>query len=188
MSLIISELFRQTGLDKETSQEVALNFKHKLFKKGELFVKEGVVSQHMAYINVGIMQYFFNMDGEEKTSYVSGDKTFVASLFSFLRGVPSKENIRAITDAECYLIHKSDLDRLKMTNPKFQAFYVGLVEQLILCIDESRYKLMMLSAEQRYLAMMKDEPQLLQQIPLQYLASVLGVTPRHLSRIRAEIR
>lgn len=188
MSEVISELLQQVGLAKETSQEVALHFQPRLFKKGELFVKEGVVSQHMAYIHVGLMQYFFNLDGEEKTSYVTGDKTFAASLNSFLKGVPAKENVRAITDVEAYLIHKSDLDTLKITNSGFQNFYVAMVEQLILCIDESRYKLMMLTAEQRYLAMMKDEPQLLQQIPLQYLASVLGVTPRHLSRIRAEIR
>jgi hypothetical protein len=36
--------------------------------------------------------------------------------------------------------------------------------------------------------MLRQEPHLLQQIPLQHLASMLGVTPRHLSRIRGNIR
>lgn len=42
----------------------------------------------------------------------------------------------------------------------------------------------MLSAEQRYEKLLKDEPELLQQVPLQYIASMLGITPRHLSRLR----
>lgn len=70
----------------------------------------------------------------------------------------------------------------------FGSFYVSILEHLIICIDESRFKLIALNAEQRYLSMLREEPHLLQQIPLQYLASILGVTPRHLSRIRSEIR
>jgi len=54
-------------------------------------------------------------------------------------------------------------------------------------MDETRANLMILTAEERYALLLKEEPKLLQQIPLQYLASILGVTPRHLSRIRNNI-
>ncbi|NOS91025.1 MAG: Crp/Fnr family transcriptional regulator, partial [Cyclobacteriaceae bacterium] len=46
----------------------------------------------------------------------------------------------------------------------------------------------LLSAADRYEKMMAKEPLLIREIPLQYLASILGVTPRHLSRIRAKVK
>ncbi len=72
--------------------------------------------------------------------------------------------------------------------PGFKDFYIGLLESSICGIDSSRHDLIVLTAEQRYAKMLKHEPHLLQQIPLLHLASMLGVTPRHLSRIRGSIR
>jgi hypothetical protein len=68
--------------------------------------------------------------------------------------------------------------------PALKDFYIGLLEWQIGCIDNSRFDLITLNAEQRYQKLLEEEPELLQRIPLQYLASILGVTPRHLSRIR----
>ena len=72
--------------------------------------------------------------------------------------------------------------------PAFKDFYIGLLEATLCGIDASRYDLIVLTAEQRYEKMLKNEPHLLLQIPLQHLASMLAVTPRHLSRIRSKIR
>jgi hypothetical protein len=58
------------------------------------------------------------------------------------------------------------------------------LENLVVGMDETRSNFITLTAEERYAVLMKDEPALLQQVPLQYLASLLGITPRHLSRIR----
>ena len=40
---------------------------------------------------------------------------------------------------------------------------------------------------QRYGNLIKNQPEYIQNIPLQYVASYLGITQRHLSRIRKEI-
>lgn len=118
---------------------------------------------------------------------MSGANSFVVSLTSFLRSTPSKENIRAITAVEGFVLNKADMDKLNREHEVFRFFYTNMLEHLVTCIDDSRFKLMTYTAEQRYMAMLKEEPELLKQVPLQYLASILGVTPRHLSRIRASI-
>ena len=97
---------------------------------------------------------------------------------------PGKEYIRAIADAEVWQIHFDELTQLKAHNEAFRTFYIGAMESLVVGMDETRSNLMVLTAEERYAFLMKEEPALLQQIPLQYLASILGVTARHLSRIR----
>jgi hypothetical protein len=59
-----------------------------------------------------------------------------------------------------------------------------MLEWHICAIEQSRNDLLCLSAEQRYRKFLQMEPLLLEQVPLQYLAAMLGITPRHLSRIR----
>ena len=86
------------------------------------------------------------------------------------------------------MIHHKDLQILKLESEAFKSFYIDVLEHLLVCMDDSKTKLITLTAEERYEALLKEEPTLLQQIPLQYLATILGVTPRHLSRIRNNIR
>lgn len=44
------------------------------------------------------------------------------------------------------------------------------------------------TAKERYLTLMEENPELLQDVPLKYLASYLYITPQSLSRIRAGLR
>ena len=135
----------------------------------------------------GLFQYFYLKDGKEITTYVSGANAFLASLNSFFRQQPSKEFVRALAGSELWTLHYDDLTKLKTENEAFRTFYIGALENLSVSMDETRSNLIILTAEERYTLLMKNEPNLLQQIPLQYLASILGVTPRHLSRIRNSI-
>ncbi|MFT3910136.1 MAG: Crp/Fnr family transcriptional regulator [Ferruginibacter sp.] len=183
MEKLLSNFIGKGFPEKEISQIVEA-FKVKKIAKGNYFVEEGKTSKHLAFINKGLFQYFYIKDGKEITTYVSGDNTFLASLYSFFKQKPSKEYVRALADSELWVLHYDDLVKLKTNNEAFKAFYIGALENLVTSMDETRTNLIILTAEERYALLMKEEPALLQQIPLQYLASILGVTPRHLSRIR----
>jgi len=63
-----------------------------------------------------------------------------------------------------------------------------MLEMLMVCLDESRFDYITLKPEERYAKLIKEEPELIKQIPLKYLSSLIGVTPRHLSRIRNNIQ
>ncbi len=180
--------FSEAGLNEAELNQVTAVFTQKLYAKGAYFLEEGHTSQRLAFIEKGVFQYFVDRDGDEITTYVAGEAGFMASLLSFFKQLPARENIRALTDALTWEISKESLASLLQTVPSFKNFYVGLLEWQIGCIDDSRLNLLTLSAEERYEKLMREEPHLLQQIPLQYLASILGVTPRHLSRIRKTIR
>ena len=80
------------------------------------------------------------------------------------------------------------LKRLADEIPRFKDFYIGLLENSICSIDTSRNDLITLTGEQRYAKILNEHPNLLQKIPLQYIANIIGITPRHLSRIRNNFR
>ena len=180
--------FLQQGIPEAELSEIVSAFQFKQIKKGNYFAEEGKPSKHLAFITKGLFQYFYLKDGKEVTTYVTGENTFLASLSSFYKQKPCKEFVRALLDAELLMIHYNDLAKLKDRSNGFRTFYIKALEDLVVAMDETRTNLIILTAEERYALLMKEEPALLQQIPLQYLASILGVTPRHLSRIRNSIR
>lgn len=181
--------FLNAGFDEKNSRRIAEDFKPKKIKKGEYFVRQGKKSLQLGIIEFGQFQYFLlSNSGEEKTAYVALPNTYIASLSSFLAEKESRENIRALADSVVWVIFKKDLLRLQNEIPKFKDYYIALLEYQICCVDETRFDLITLTAEERYRKLLKNEPELLQQVPLQYIASILGITPRHLSRLRNNMR
>lgn len=173
------------GIPEDEVSQIADAFTFKKIKKGEYFAEEGKTSKYLAFVTKGLVQYFYSKDGKEITTYVSGANSFLVSLYSFFKQKPGKEYIRALADCEMLAVHYNDLQKLKAESNGFRTFYIKAMEDLVVSMDETRSNLITLTAEERYAVLMKEEPALLQQIPLQYLASILGVTPRHLSRIRS---
>lgn len=180
--------FEKIGFAGEELQQILDAFELQHFKKGDFIVEEGKASRYIGLVETGMFQYYIIKEGEERTTYVSIANTFLASVLSFISEKPAQENIKALTDGSIHMISKKNLKRLVNDIPAFKNFYIGLLEATVCGIDASRHDLIVLSAEQRYAKMLQDEPHLLQQIPLQHLASMLGITPRHLSRIRNNIR
>lgn len=174
--------------DAQTQEKIITMFQKRNYEKGDYFVQEGKTNTNLAFIEKGVFQYFYNKDGDEITSYVTGDNNFMASLASFLNQTPATENIRAITDAQVWIISKKNIDCLIAESQTFKSFYIQVLEHQIVCIDSSRLDFIMLNAEERYEKLLSENASLLQQVPLQLLASMLGITPRHLSRIRSQIR
>lgn len=185
---LLKSFFVQGGFTLEEAEQISSNFILKSFQKGDFFVEEGKTSKYLGFIEKGFFQYFINLDGEEKTTYSIGVNNLIASLVSFLKQVPSRENIRAVVNSSIWMITKDNFQKLQQSIPSFKDYYIGVLEWQVCCIEESRVDGIMLSAGERYEKMMYKEPKLIQQIPLQYLASIIGVSPRHLSRIRNNIR
>lgn len=184
----LKSYFQSAGFDNIETNKITSSFKQKLFDKGDYFVKEGKTSSQMGFIETGQFQYFsITEQGEERTTYISLPNTFVASLLTYLTETPARESIRALTNATLWVIDKNDIVALQNQIPSFKDFYIKLIEWQICCIDKAKFDLVILTAEKRYEKVMREEPELLQQVPLQYIASMLGITPRHLSRLRNKI-
>lgn len=180
--------FLSQNFSPQHAQAVADAFRRRELKRGQLFVEQGFISRHLAYIERGFLQYFIVLDGLEKTTYSAGTGQFAASLVSFLRQVAANENIRALVDCTLWTLDRDALLHLRETIPPFQKFYVAVLEEQLCCLDESRYDALMLTATERYRKMLAKTPELVQNIPVQDLASILGVTPRHLSRLRHQLK
>jgi CRP-like cAMP-binding protein len=173
------------GFKREESKSIAQSFKKVQLTKGEYFVKEGKVATQLGFIESGQLQFFTTVNQcDERTTYVSLENTFVASLLSYLNEVPARENSRALTDSVIWIIEKKDVCNLQCQISAFKDFYIKLIEYQLCCIDQSRLDFITLTALERYNQLEIQEPRLFQEVPLQYISSMLGISPRHLSRLR----
>ncbi len=184
----LKSYFLNNGTTEPDCDIIVKYFEKRQINKGDYFVKEGKICSEIGFIESGLFQYFsISEKGEERTTYISLPNTFVTSLLTYLTETPARENIKALENTTLWVIRKKDVVELQNLIPHFKDFYIKLIEWQVCCIDKSKFDLIMLSAEHRYEKLLKEEPELLQHVPLQYIASMLGITPRHLSRLRAKI-
>ena len=172
---------------KESIQKAEKSFTLLNLKKNEYLVKEGEICQYFCYVESGILQHAILVLGEEKTSYLALRNTVTSSLSSFLFNKPSRKSVKAIFDCKLRVIDIHTFRDLIKTNKAFNLFYYNLIEKQICLIDDYRIDLLTLTPEERYNKLLLTEPKLLQEVPLHYLASFLGISSRHMSRIRKNI-
>jgi CRP-like cAMP-binding protein len=156
--------------------------------KSDFFVTEGHTCNEVAFLVSGTLRSFYVTDkGDEMTYCIMFPNNFITAYSSFITEQPSLENIQAITSAELLVFTKKDIDTLAEDNIKWMQFLKLMAEGQYLELEKRIFQLQRYSAIQRYTHLLKDHPEYVKHIPLQYLASYLGISQRHLSRIRKEI-
>ncbi len=178
--------------DNEKLHHLILKAKNKFsvlhLKKNEYFVKEGEVCLYFCFVESGILQHSVSVLEEEKTTYLALRNTVTSSLNSFLLKKPSRKSVKAIADCKLWVVDIETFKSLIENNKVFNQFYYNLIERQICLIDDYRIDLLTLTPEERYKKLLVTEPKLLQEVPLHYLASFLGISSRHMSRIRKNIK
>jgi len=157
-------------------------------KKGELLLTENEVCNEVVFIKKGILRSFFvNHKGDEITNCFAFENEFMASFASFITEEKAEENIQALADTELEILNRKDLEKLYQSGFNWQETGRKLTELEFVNLHKRMVSFQKFSAAQRYDELYKNHQRYVQLIPLQYLASYLGVSPRHLSRIRKAV-
>ncbi len=176
------------SLTKDEISAIEKAFNTVEISKGELFIAQGKVCQQVAFVVSGkLRNYYFDEAGNEVTCYFVPPNNFVSAFSSFLTNAPTHENISTLEDTVLRTITKNDLEALSELVPKMQSFRRVIAENLFITMEKRIMMLQSQSAYERYEKMIKEEPETLLSVPLQYTASFLGITPQHLSRLRKEL-
>ncbi|PBJ09054.1 Crp/Fnr family transcriptional regulator [Flavobacterium sp. ACN6] len=157
-------------------------------KKGALLLTENQVCNEIVFIKKGILRSFFmNHKGDEITNCFAFENEFMASFASFITEEKAEESIQALTDVELQILDRKALEKLYQSGSNWQEAGRKLTELEFVNLHKRMVSFQKLSGAQRYEELFEHHQKYIQLIPLQYLASYLGVTPRHLSRIRKAV-
>ncbi|MBB6498899.1 Crp/Fnr family transcriptional regulator [Pedobacter cryoconitis] len=163
-------------------------FEPVLFPKNSIIEEEGRVPKYLYYVVSGFIRLFhYNEDGDEVTTHLNCPPGFITAYSHFINETRSSENVECITPCELLRINKADLDTICKQSSAFKDYSI-LVFHAALAYNENRAKeLASLTAEQRYIKLIDNYPSVIHHVPLQYIASFLGMKPESLSRIRKKI-
>lgn len=160
---------------------------HKSLKKTEYFIKEGDICKQIAFVLTGSLRSYYISDKDEEITYcITFPNSLMTAYSSFLTAQPTMENIQAITKTELLIIPKDKFEKLVQKNSNWVYFLKTIAEQQYIELEKRIFQLQKGDATKRYADLMKNQPEYVQKIPLKYLATYLGISQRHLSRIRKE--
>ena len=167
--------------------EISKDFIEKKIEKGDFLIEEGEYCNYVSFIDEGLLSYYYLVDGKK---YIRGfffDNDFISSYTSFLTNEKSKAYIQALENTSITLIHKDKLSQLYQKNSKFQQLGRMFTEHLFMLVSEKYEDLLLKSPEERYLNLIENRSNVIQNIPQYMIASYLGITPEGLSRIRKRL-
>lgn len=166
------------------AEQIAAFFKPLELKKGEYFLLADQFSKHLGFIESGLLREFLYHDGREITKWISGSEYFAVDLGSFLFGKTARVNMQALTDCRLWVLSKTDYAGIGRAVPQWPEIEKMFIARCFTVLEDRVVSHLALSAEERYDAFFRYNPELFNQAPLQYLASLLGMTPETFSRIR----
>jgi len=163
-------------------------FELKSLPKNNIVEEENKVPKHLYFITKGFMRLFYYDDkGDEITTHIESQNQFITSFTNFIREIKSNENLECITNCEFYKIERSKLIELIEKNENFKNFSLVIFEQAAARTQIRANDFATLTADLRYKKLVEQQPEIIQNVPIQYIASYLGIKPQSLSRIRKQI-
>ena len=157
------------------------------FKKNEYLLQQGQVCKGIYFVQEGAVRTFYVKEGSEINVSFNFENDFLREIESLANNQPSLKYIQAIESSKLFFIEKRKLIDLYNDSAFFQELGRKILEQLT--ITEQKYASFLASnsPKERYLYILKHHPALVRRVPLQYLASYLGISRESLSRIRKRI-
>ena len=174
------------GLTAAQAEKLSAVFsKKKKLDKGDYYHKEQQTCKSLAFISEGMCRHFYRTDKGEVTRWVALKNEFVTSLGSLITQLPSRENIQAIKPTVLLIASLPDWQAIYKEEEFVRLLWLRTIEANYVGFENRVFNLIALTAEERYEWMLKHQPRFNEFVPDKYIASMLGIIPRHLSRIRA---
>jgi CRP-like cAMP-binding protein len=156
------------------------------FEKNEIIQHPGSRCNTLYFVSTGIARIFFLKDGNDITEHFAFNGNIIIRAESLFNEQITHKGIQALTPIDMVCMNAQDLFQLCSTHPNIERLFHQIIIKEYLNANKRIESLQLLTAQERYLELMK-ETDLVQYIPLKYIASYLGITQVSLSRIRAQV-
>lgn len=154
--------------------------------KGCRILEAGKVETDLFFIARGIARAYIPKGDREITFWIGQEGTAIVSLRSYVCNGAGYESVELMEDSSLYRLRRNDLDTLYREDIHIANWGRKFAESEFLRTEERLIPLLFTTASERYELLLTQHPDLLQRMPLECLATYLGVTPVSLSRIRAK--
>ena len=183
--ILLSQVYQHAQLSNQELQEIFDAHKKTEYTKGDFIIKEGGIANEYLILQQGLMRSFvYDYNGDDITTNFFTENEIVIEVSSLFQRIPTKEYIQTLTDCTCYKISFDKFQELFHSMENFREWGRAWLSQSLFDFKQRSVSIIKESATERYLKLLQEKPQIIQQAPLKNIASFLGVTDTSLSRIR----
>jgi len=177
-----------TKVNDEDWEFFSSKLHRKSFPKKTIIADIGQTEKYISFIEKGIVRLLIpKKEDEDITFGFSFENEFISAYDSFLTQSASLYQLQTLESTTLVSISYSDLQEVYQQTKIGNLIGRLVTERLYILKSKRANSLLNDSAEQRYLNLFTERPNLIKEIPLKYIASYIGVTPQSLSRIRKQI-
>lgn len=176
------------GITPQQEEQILECFKLIRIKNKQYFLREGEICKQIGYVQKGCFSYYRLLDnGKKSIIEFAFEDWWVGDLESFLNRKSAATFFQALEDAELLCISRNDFERMMETSAAFRYIFNQKTQKAYLKSLERTPKDKSESAEEKYMRMLKEYPQIILRVPHYDVAAYLGITAESLSRIRSKI-
>lgn len=185
---LIDYLQKLRPMPQKVAEEIVSFTKDEQYDKNTLIIKEGGLSKRSFYLESGYIRcYILDKEGREITTRIFSSPIFLNDYQSFFKKQACDENYETITDCITKTLDLETLQYCFHNIPEFREWGRMMLTMHYVEVHQRMLSLMRDSAEERYIKLLEEHPDVIQHVPLKIIASYIGVTDSSLSRIRKDV-
>ena len=154
--------------------------------KGEYWIREGKKNERVAFVEEGYMRKYYLKDGKELTDFFYFENDFSADLPSIITKTSPQGYIVAMQETTLITFSYYDFDRLCKSSLALEHLNRVILELTFARFYKRAVSFIQQTAKERYHALLIENPKVIQMAAQYHIASYLGISPQHLSRLRSE--
>ena len=185
IDLILDSIYPLSEASRQTLKE---HFKEVAYSKGHILLRADKVEKNLYFIKKGMARAYADSANTEITFWFGKEGDAILSMKSYIANQKGYENIELLEDCELYELNTQKLQVLFNEDIHIANWGRKLAERELVRTEERLIFRQVKTALERYKELLRESPDLLQRVPLGYIASYLGITRVSLSRIRAEFK
>lgn len=188
MERVISICRQYTPLDEASQKALAGIITLREYRKNEHVFEQDQFCGDLFVVVRGAYRLFHKTTQKEHTTWLGYDDHIISSLHCLLFNTPAKESMHILEDSIIGVIPYNLLLSLSRQYAALDKLNRTIMSTFIMEMQENLFATRFMEAADRYHYFTQKQPEVLQHIPLTYLASFLGITKESLSRIRSGLR
>lgn len=158
------------------------------FEREEHLVSAGQASSRIFFLASGLVRLFYTTpEGKERNKSFFGPGEVTGAVSAAMTGQPAPFSIEALEPVQAVSAEFTGMFEQVQSHPAINALYIRLLSRAFIRNEQREAMLLTCNAEERYLWLADNEPQLLEQVPQFHIASYIGVDPVSLSRIKRKL-
>lgn len=159
------------------------------FASGTHLLLAGEKAGQVFFVRRGVLrEYYVDAEGKEATRRFCQENQFSGSLADLISGAPAAVSIQALTDGEVWSLPWASLDAAAEQQPALMKLLRRFAEGLYVQKMAREFEMLTLSAAERYQRFSRQYAGLEQRLPRHMIATYLGISAVHLSRIGGDKR